>query len=253
MSRKHAFQFLDLPAPCRSASGGTAHVRRLGELYGKFGKEDAQYQAGRCRTAATRTAAGSARCTTPFRSGCSWCRRTASTKPPRCATAPTRCRRCAAGSARRIALCEGSCTLEEFGAVTIGAVEKYIVDTALASGWRPDLGAVAADRPQRCGDRGRSAAWRAPTAWPAPALPRWSTTATSRSAACCSSAFPASSWTRDVIHRRRDVLEGMGVQFRLGVEIGRDLSVQQLLDTTMRCSSVPAPTATPMVASTART
>ena len=34
-----------------------------------------------------------------------------------------------------------------------------------------------------------------------------------------------------MIHRRRDVLEGMGVQFRLGVEIGRDLSVQQLLDT----------------------
>jgi glutamate synthase (NADPH/NADH) small chain len=39
-------------------------------------------------------------------------------------------------------LCEGSCTLEEFGAVTIGAAEKYIVDTALANGWRPDLSDV---------------------------------------------------------------------------------------------------------------
>src|SRR5690606_8106588 len=37
-------------------------------------------------------------------------------------------------------LCEGSCTLHDgFGAVSIGAMEKYIVDTALAMGWRPDL------------------------------------------------------------------------------------------------------------------
>ena len=39
-------------------------------------------------------------------------------------------------------LCEGACTLyDEYGAVTIGAVEKYIVDTAFEMGWRPDLSA----------------------------------------------------------------------------------------------------------------
>jgi glutamate synthase (NADPH/NADH) small chain len=42
--------------------------------------------------------------------------------------------------------------------------------------------------------------------------------------------IPSFKLDKDVIHRRREVLEGMGVQFRLGVEIGRDLSVQQLLD-----------------------
>jgi NADPH-dependent glutamate synthase beta subunit-like oxidoreductase len=37
-------------------------------------------------------------------------------------------------------LCEGACTLNDgFGAVTIGNSEKYITDTALAMGWRPDL------------------------------------------------------------------------------------------------------------------
>ena len=42
-------------------------------------------------------------------------------------------------------LCEGSCTLEDgFGAVTIGAVEKYIVDAAFEKGWRPDLSHVQA-------------------------------------------------------------------------------------------------------------
>src|SRR5690606_25031830 len=40
-------------------------------------------------------------------------------------------------------LCEGDCTLDDgFGAVTIGAIEKYIVDTAFAQGWRPDLSKV---------------------------------------------------------------------------------------------------------------
>lgn len=40
-------------------------------------------------------------------------------------------------------LCEGDCTLHTgFEAVTIGAIEKYIVDEAFRQGWRPDLSAV---------------------------------------------------------------------------------------------------------------
>ena len=37
-------------------------------------------------------------------------------------------------------LCEGACTIrDEHGAVTIGNIERYISDQALAKGWRPDL------------------------------------------------------------------------------------------------------------------
>lgn len=40
-------------------------------------------------------------------------------------------------------LCEGACTLnDEFGAVTIGNIERYINDTAFALGWRPSLSQV---------------------------------------------------------------------------------------------------------------
>nr|HEK5591202.1 NAD(P)-binding protein [Klebsiella pneumoniae] len=40
-------------------------------------------------------------------------------------------------------LCEGACTLrDESGAVTIGNIERFISDQALASGWRPDLSQV---------------------------------------------------------------------------------------------------------------
>ena len=40
-------------------------------------------------------------------------------------------------------LCEGACTLNTgYGAVTIGAIERHIVDTAFEQGWRPDLSGV---------------------------------------------------------------------------------------------------------------
>ena len=42
-------------------------------------------------------------------------------------------------------LCEGACTLnDDFGAVTIGSIEKYITDTAFQMGWRPDMSGVVA-------------------------------------------------------------------------------------------------------------
>lgn len=35
---------------------------------------------------------------------------------------------------------------------------------------------------------------------------------------------------KEVVQTRREIMEGMGVEFRLGIEIGRDLPFQQLLD-----------------------
>ena len=40
-------------------------------------------------------------------------------------------------------LCEGACTLNDgLGAVSIGAIEKYITDEAFKQGWKPDLSHV---------------------------------------------------------------------------------------------------------------
>ncbi|MGD1758959.1 NAD(P)-binding protein, partial [Klebsiella pneumoniae] len=40
-------------------------------------------------------------------------------------------------------LCEGPCTLKDHsGGVSIGNLERYITDTALAMGWRPDVSKV---------------------------------------------------------------------------------------------------------------
>lgn len=146
MSRKQVFQFLDLPRemprriPIELRTAGD-----WGELYGSFGQAEAVHQSGRCLD-----------CGNPY---CSWkcpvhnaipqwlqlvqedrileaaelCH---STNP-----LPEVCGRVCPQDR----LCEGSCTLNDgFGAVTIGAVEKYITDTAFAQGWRPDLSAVVA-------------------------------------------------------------------------------------------------------------
>ena len=127
-------------------------------------------------------------------------------------------------------LCEGACTLNDgFGAVTIGAVEKYIVDTALADGWTPDLshapktgkrvavvgagpaGLACADRLQRAGIQ-------------ATVFDRYE-----RIGGLLQFGIPTFKLERAVIDRRHEILEGMGVEFRLGVEIGRDVGMDQLL------------------------
>lgn len=82
-------------------------------------------------------------------------------------------------------LCEGACTLrDESGAVTIGNIERFISDQALASGWRP-----TSRRLSRAANGWRLSApdrpgWPAPMCWCATAYSRWSLTVIRRSAAC---------------------------------------------------------------------
>lgn len=128
-------------------------------------------------------------------------------------------------------LCEGACTLEqgEFGAVTIGSIERSITDEAFRQGWRPDLSGVVetghrvavvgagpaglscADRLRRAGiavdvfDRQREIG------------------------GLLTFGIPPFKLDKSVVRVRREVLEGMGVRFHLGVEIGRDITFETLL------------------------
>ncbi|MCW6029474.1 glutamate synthase (NADPH) small subunit [Stenotrophomonas rhizophila] len=230
MSRKQAFQFLDLPRtmpqriPVELRTSGD-----WGELYGKFGKEDAQFQAGRCLD-----------CGNPY---CSWKCPVHNAIPQwlqlvqenRIHEAATLCHstnplpEVCGRVCPQDRLCEGSCTLEEFGAVTIGAVEKYIVDTALATGWRPDMSAVEATGKRvaviGAGPAGLSCADKlAHAGIQAVVYDRYE-----QIGGLLQFGIPSFKLDKSVISRRRNVLEGMGVQFRLGVEIGRDVSIDDLL------------------------
>jgi len=127
-------------------------------------------------------------------------------------------------------LCEGACTLNEgFGAVTIGSIEKYITDEAIRLGWKPNLSAV-----RRIGKRvaiiGAGPAGLAA----ADALVRRGIDAIvfdrqREIGGLLTFGIPPFKLEKIVIERRRQLLEGMGVEFRLGVEIGRDLSIDDLL------------------------
>ena len=60
-----------------------------------------------------------------------------------CRTRPTPCRKFADESARKTVCAKVPALLnDEFGAVTIGNIERYINDKAFEMGWRPDMSGV---------------------------------------------------------------------------------------------------------------
>jgi len=127
-------------------------------------------------------------------------------------------------------LCEGACTLNDgFGAVTIGSVEKYITDEALRQGWRPDLSGVT--------DTGREVAiiGAGPAGLAAAdvlvrngvrpvVVDRYA-----RIGGLLTYGIPPFKLEKDVVERRRAVLEEMGVEFVLNTEVGRDVAADQLM------------------------
>ena len=126
-------------------------------------------------------------------------------------------------------LCEGSCTLNDgFGAVTIGNVEKYITDTALAMGWRPDMSKVV-DTGKRVAIIGAGPAGLGA----ADVLARNGVKPVvfdkyPEIGGLLTFGIPEFKLEKSVMSRRREVFEGMGVEFRLNTEIGKDIQFSEL-------------------------
>ncbi len=128
-------------------------------------------------------------------------------------------------------LCEGACTLNDgFGAVTIGSVEKYITDEALKQGWRPDMSAVVPTGKRvaivGAGPAGLGCA---------DILARNGVTPVvfdrhAEIGGLLTFGIPPFKLEKEIVQTRREILEGMGVEFVLNTEIGRDRPFQQLLD-----------------------
>jgi len=126
-------------------------------------------------------------------------------------------------------LCEQACTLATgFGAVTIGAIERYIVDEALKQGWRPDLSHVRT-RPWSVGVVGAGPAGLAC----ADVLTRNGVSVTvydryPEIGGLLSFGIPDFKLEMAVMKRRRQLLEDAGVHFKLNCEIGRDIRAEEL-------------------------
>jgi len=118
-------------------------------------------------------------------------------------------------------LCEGACTLNDgLGAVTIGSIEKYITDEALAQGWRPDMSGVRQTDKRvaivGAGPAGLGCADILVRNGVKPVVfDRYA-----RIGGLLTFGIPPFKLEKQVVERRRELMEGMGVEFRLGVEVG---------------------------------
>ena len=128
-------------------------------------------------------------------------------------------------------LCEGACTLNDgFGAVTIGSIEKYITEKAFEMGWKPDLshrkwknkkvaivgsgpaGIACADILTRSGIKSHLY------------------DKNEEIGGLLTFGIPEFNLEKSVVRRRRKVIEEMGIDFHLGVEIGKDIPFQEIYD-----------------------
>ena len=128
-------------------------------------------------------------------------------------------------------LCEGACTLhDEYGAVTIGAVEKYVVDTAFAMGWRPDLSRVMPTGRRvaviGAGPAGLGCADVLVRNGVSPVVfDRYP-----EIGGLLCFGIPDFKLEKEVMVRRREIFTDMGIEFRLGTEVGKDVSFAEIVD-----------------------
>nr|XP_061781274.1 putative glutamate synthase [NADPH] small chain [Nerophis lumbriciformis] len=127
-------------------------------------------------------------------------------------------------------LCEGNCVIEQsgHGTVTIGAVEKYITDTAWENGWVKPI-KPHAERPESVGIIGAGPAGLAA----ADVLRRAGVQVViydryDRAGGLLTYGIPGFKLEKDVVERRNDQLGKGGVTFKLNCNIGEDMSFADL-------------------------
>jgi len=127
-------------------------------------------------------------------------------------------------------LCEGACVIEKsgHGSVTIGAVERYITDTAWQKGW------VKPVRPMHERALSVGIIGAGPAGFAAAESLRqqgWQVTVYERSdrvGGLLMYGIPNFKLDKSVVERRTKLLEDGGVKFVLGTEIGKDISFAAL-------------------------
>ena len=127
-------------------------------------------------------------------------------------------------------LCEGNCVIEQsgHGTVTIGAVEKYITDTAWDQGWVAPI-APAIERKESVGIIGAGPAGLAA----ADTLRRAGVQVTiydryDRAGGLLTYGIPGFKLEKHIVMRRNEQLAAGGVTFRMDCDVGRDITFQDL-------------------------
>lgn len=128
-------------------------------------------------------------------------------------------------------LCEGACTLnDDFGAVTIGSIEKYITDTAFKMGWRPDMSGVIQTNKKvaivGAGPAGLACADILIRNGVKPVV----FDKYEEIGGLLTFGIPSFKLEKDVIKLRHKIFKEMGVEFVLNTEVGKDIPFDKLID-----------------------
>ncbi len=128
-------------------------------------------------------------------------------------------------------LCEGACTLnDDFGAVTIGSIEKYITDTAFKMGWRPDMSDVVwTDKKVAivgAGPAGLACADVLVRNGVKPVV----YDKYEEIGGLLTFGIPSFKLEKEVIKLRHQIFSDMGIEFVLNTEVGKDVPFQDLID-----------------------
>ncbi|MGY4674135.1 FAD-dependent oxidoreductase [Ursidibacter arcticus] len=127
-------------------------------------------------------------------------------------------------------LCEGSCTLNaEFGAVTIGNVEKYITEKAFEMGWKPQVKNIPKAHKKVAiigsGPAGLGCA---------DILIRNGVDVVvyerqQEIGGLLTFGIPSFKLEKEIMSRRREIFQEMGIKFKLGVDVGKDVLLTDLI------------------------
>jgi len=229
MANVNVFQFLDVQRHDPVKKSSTDRVKEFAEIYHEFDLQQVGQQAERCLE-----------CGNPY---CEW-------KCPVHNFIPNWLKLIAEGNLTEAVemshktntlpevcgrvcpqdrLCEGACTLATgFGAVTIGAIEKYITDTAMANGWSPDMSQVVSTGKKvaiiGAGPAGLGCADILVRNGVKPVV----FDRHPEIGGLLTFGIPSFKLEKEVIKRRRKLFEDMGIEFRLNTEIGKQITLQQL-------------------------
>lgn len=229
MAKKN-LEFLDIPRQYPKKVAAEIRMHQFKEIYGQFDADNAANQASRCIS-----------CGNPY---CSW-------KCPVHNHIPHWLKLVREGNLFEAAelshktnslpeicgricpqdrLCEGACTMNDgFGAVSIGAIEKYITDEAIKRGWKPDLSQVKATGKRvaiiGAGPAGLGCADILVRNGVQPIVfDRYE-----KIGGLLTFGIPPFKLEKEVVEHRRELMEDMGVEFRLNTEVGKDVLMADLL------------------------
>ncbi|MGI9225796.1 MAG: NAD(P)-binding protein, partial [Woeseiaceae bacterium] len=227
----HPLQFLEIPRRDPDKQAPEERVQHFGEIYESYDGADAAQQAGRCIS-----------CGNPY---CEWKCPVHNYIPNWLAlieegklfeaaelshqtnSLPEICGRVCPQDR----LCEGACTLNDgLGAVSIGNIERYITDEAVKQGWRPDMSNVV-ETGKRVAIVGAGPAGLAA----ADILAREGIRSVVYDAypeigGLLTFGIPPFKLEKRIVRKRRELLEGMGVEFVLNTRIGEDKPFEELVD-----------------------